>query len=200
MQQSKPVKYVQSTAGRLLTTGYVAAACQVSVVAVKKWIAHGKLPAIRTPGGHFRIADADFERFRAEYRFAGAGAPRPRVLIVDDEPDIVALIRERLAESKAWEVDTASRGYEGLLKVGTFRPDVLVLDLRMPHMDGFEVCRLVKSNPATRGTSILAISGDGSPSTVKRALGSGANAFLAKPFAIADLEEHLSRLTVKARA
>jgi excisionase family DNA binding protein len=186
--------------GRLRTTGYVAAACQVSVVAVKKWIAQGKLHAIRTPGGHYRIAADDFDRFRAQYRFAGGAAPPARVLIVDDEPQIVALIADRLAESEEWRVDTAGEGYEGLLKVGTFRPDVLVLDLRMPHMDGFEVCRRVKSNPATRGTSILAISGDGSPSTARRALSSGADAFLAKPFAIADLEEHLTRLTVKARA
>lgn len=200
MQQSKLMKHVQPTTGRLFTTGYVAAACQVSLVAVKKWITQGKLRAIRTPGGHYRIAAAEFERFRAEYRFIGGSTPPARVLVVDDEPEIAALIRDHLGESEAWEVDVASQGYEGLLKVGTFRPDVLVLDLRMPNMDGFEVCRRVKSNPVTRSTSILAITGDVSPSVAKRALRSGADAFLTKPFEMEDLEEHLNRLAVKARA
>ena len=191
---------MKPTAGRLFTTGYVAAACQVSLVAVKKWITQGKLRAIRTPGGHYRIAADELERFRAKYRFTEGSTLPARVLVVDDEPEIAALIRDRLGESEAWEVDAASQGYEGLLKVGTFRPDVLVLDLRMPNMDGFEVCRLVKSNPATRSTSILAITGDTSPGLAERALRSGADAFLAKPFEMADLEEHLTRLTVMARA
>lgn len=193
------MKQTPPSAERLFTTGYVAAACQVSLVAVKKWIMQGKLRAIRTPGGHYRIAADELDRFRAQYRFAVRAVAPTRVLIVDDEPEIAMLIREQLAQSEAWEVDTASRGYEGLLKVGTFRPDVLVLDLWMPNMDGFEVCRLVKSNPATRSTSILAITGDASPAVAERALRSGADAFLIKPFNLADLEERLTRLTEKAR-
>ena len=199
MKQSKLMKYLPP-ASRLVTTGYVAAACQVSLVAVKKWITQGKLRAIRTPGGHYRIAADELERFRAEYRFTAGSTAPARVLVVDDEPEIATLIRDRLGESGAWEVDAASQGYEGLLKIGTFRPDVLVLDLRMPNMDGFEVCRRVKSNPVTRSTSILAITGDPSPSVARRALRSGADALLTKPFELADLEEHLNRLTVKARA
>jgi excisionase family DNA binding protein len=194
------LKPTQPFSQRLFTTGYVAAACQVSSVAVKKWIMKGKLRAIRTPGGHYRIAAAELDRFRAQYRFADGSRPRARVLIVDDELQIATLIRDRLAQKEAWDVDTATQGYEGLLKVGTFRPDVLVLDLRMPNMDGFEVCRRVKSNPSTRSTSILAITGDASPGVADRALRSGADAFLTKPFNLAELEEHLDRLTLKARA
>lgn len=193
------MKQTQPSSERLFTTGYVAAACQVSSVAVKKWITQGKLRAIRTPGGHYRIAADELDRFRAQYRFAGGSRPRARVLIVDDEPEIAMLIRDRLAQSEAWEVDTANQGYEGLLKVGTFRPHVLVLDLRMPNMDGFEVCRRVKSNPATHSTSILAITGDASPGVAERALRSGADAFVTKPFNLAELEERLNRLMLKAR-
>ena len=193
------MKQVKPEPTRVHTTGYVAAACQVSVVAVKKWIAQGKLRAIRTPGGHYRIAADELERFRNEYRFPGRGTTPGRVLVVDDEPEIAALIRDSIGDSAQWEIDAASEGYDGLLKVGTFRPDVLVLDLKMPHMDGFEVCRRVKSNPATRSISILAITGDAAPAVAERALRSGADAFLAKPFRIADLQQHLDRLTVKAR-
>jgi excisionase family DNA binding protein len=182
------------------TTGYVAAACQVSVVAVKKWIAQGKLRAIRTPGGHYRIAADELERFRNEYRFPGRATTPGRVLVIDDEPEIAALIRDSFSDTTQWEIDAASEGYDGLLKIGTFRPDVLVLDLRMPNMDGFEVCRRVKSNPATRSISILAVTGDAATSVAERALRSGADAFLTKPFRIADLHQHIDRLTIKARA
>ncbi|HUF94236.1 MAG TPA: response regulator [Candidatus Limnocylindria bacterium] len=194
MKQEKP----EPT--RVHTTGYVAAACQVSVVAVKKWIVQGKLKAIRTPGGHYRIAADELERFRAEYHFPGEAAAPGRVLVVDDEPEIAAFIRDGIGQSARWEIEVASEGYDGLLKVGTFRPDVLVLDLKMPNMDGFEVCRRVKGNPLTRSVSILAITGDPALSVADRALRSGADAFLAKPFRIADLRQHLERLTVKARA
>src|SRR5687767_3206463 len=82
------MKQPQPSSLRLFTTGYVAAACQVSSVAVKKWIAQGKLRALRTPGGHYRIAAEELDRFRAQYRFAGGSRARSRVLIGDDEPEI----------------------------------------------------------------------------------------------------------------
>jgi excisionase family DNA binding protein len=178
---------------KYLTTGDAARACDVSLVAVKKWIRQGKLRAIRTPGGHFRIPVDEFERFRAEYRFGGGGRRR-RILVVDDEPDIVAIITETLRADARWEIAAAANGYEGLLKVGTFRPDLLVLDLRMPRIDGFEVCRRVKGDDATRATKILAISGFGGEGARNEALGAGADAFLAKPFFTRQLDQEVRRL------
>jgi excisionase family DNA binding protein len=196
----KHVKQTKPDPHKILTTGYVAAACQVSLVAVKKWIRQGKLKAIRTPGGHYRITAAEMERFRAEYQFPGSLTPRVRVLVVDDEPEILSLVRDTLDGEAGWELDTASDGYEGLLKVGTFRPDVLVLDLRMPRLDGFEVCRRVKSNPATRSTRIIAITGHTGREMAERALRSGADACLTKPFRTNDLHDELTRLTDRPRA
>lgn len=179
---------------KYLTTGDAARACDVSLVAVKKWIRQGKLRAIRTPGGHFRIPADEFERFRAEYRFGRGSARRRRILVVDDEPDIVAMISEALRVDARWEIGAAANGYEGLLKVGTFRPDLLVLDLRMPRIDGFEVCRRVKGDDATRATKILAISGFGGEGARDDALAAGADAFLAKPFFTRQLEQEVRRL------
>lgn len=179
---------------RYLTTGDAARACDVSLVAVKKWIRQGKLRAIRTPGGHFRIPVDEFERFRAEYRFGGGGARRRRILVVDDEPDIVSMITESLRAEPRWEIASAANGYDGLLKVGSFRPDLLVLDLRMPRLDGFEVCRRVKSDDAIRATKILAISGFGGEGARDEALEAGADAFLAKPFFTRQLDAEVRRL------
>ena len=142
---------------RYLTTGQVAEACEVSLVTVKKWIGHGKLKAFRTPGGHFRVSIDEFRRLRTAYGFPAEPEVR-RILVVDDNPQMVEVIFDALRSRRpAAKLEAASDGYEGMLKVGMFRPHLLVLDLRMPAVDGFEVCRRIKGNPATRTTKILAI-------------------------------------------
>jgi len=71
--------------------------------------------------------------------------------VVDDSPIVVDFVMDTLRDVlPGSELEDASNGYEGLLKVGTFCPELLVLDLRMPGLDGLEVCRRIKANPATR--------------------------------------------------
>jgi excisionase family DNA binding protein len=180
---------------RFLTTGHVARACQVSVVAVKKWIRGGKLKAFQTPGGHFRIAADEFERFRLTHHFPPEREEPLRILVVDDDPQIVEVLLLVLrALRPAPKLEAASSGYEGLLKVGTFRPHVLVLDLRMPGLDGFEVCRRIKGDPVTRTTRVLAITAYPAESTKEEVLRCGADAFLTKPFMIKEVKAQVQRL------
>lgn len=181
--------------GRFLTTGHVARVCGVSPVAVKQWIRTGKLDAYQTPGGHYRISAEAFAAFRETYGMPEEAPRLPRVLVVDDEPEVVNAIVDTLAvDPPTLEIATASDGYEGLLKVGTFRPDLLVLDIRMPRIDGFEVCRRVKSSEDTKATRILAISGVHLDGQEENALEAGADAFLAKPFRLDDLRATVGRL------
>ena len=166
----------------LYTTGEVAARFAVSRVAVKKWIKRGKLVALRTPGGHFRVLGEQLERYDHP------PAEAPRILVVDDEDVVLDVIADGLRTF--WpdaKLETASDGYEGLIKLGAFRPNLAVIDIRMPVLDGFEVCRRVKSNPFTRDTKILAISAHDLPTVGARALKAGADRFLAKPFSISAL-------------
>lgn len=180
---------------RYLTTGRVSQACGVSLVTVKKWIAQGKLRAVRTPGGHFRIGRQEFERFQSAYGFQEEETDLPRVLVVDDDPQIVELILDALRRTRtAPKLEAAFDGYEGILKVGTFRPHLLVLDLRMPGLDGLEVCRRIKSNPATRTTKILAVTAFPQDFAKAAALEAGADAFLTKPFTLRALKAHVRRL------
>jgi excisionase family DNA binding protein len=183
------------TERRYLTTGDVAKACEVSSASVKKWIGQAKLRAIRTPGRHFRIPVEEFQRFRAAYGFPLERQPARRILVVDDSSIVVDFIvdalRDLWPESK---LESASNGYEGLLKVGTFCPDLLVLDLRMPGLDGFEVCRRVKVNPATRTTRILVITAFVDEGTAEEARRSGADGFLRKPLRLHDLKAEVERL------
>jgi excisionase family DNA binding protein len=180
---------------RYLTTGQVAKACQVSLMAVKKWIRQGKLKAFQTPGGHFRIAEDEFQRFQATHRFPVQREGPPRILVVDDNPEIVEMLLGLLETTRPTpKLEGASNGYEGLLKVGTFRPHLLVLDLRMPDLDGYEVCRRIKGDPATQATKVLAITAYAEESAREAALKSGADAFLAKPFANKELLAQVRRL------
>jgi excisionase family DNA binding protein len=184
---------------RFLTTGQIAAACQVTIPTVKRWIREGHLAAFQTAGGHFRVTEDEFRRFQAAHRIpveraaAPAEAP-PKILIVDDDASLVDTLWEALSWEGRYKVEVAHDGYEGLIKVGSFAPRLLILDLRMPGLDGFQVCRRVKADPATRDTRILAITGHGGTSTREQILEAGADGFLTKPISLNDLHQEIARL------
>jgi excisionase family DNA binding protein len=167
---------------RYLTTGEVARRCQVSVGTVKNWIEAGKLEAFRTPGRHFRIRASELRRFQAAFGFGSkADDESPRILVVDDQRDFVDLALDALKDLvRGARVEGACGGYEGLLKIGSFQPQLLVLDLRMPGLDGFEVCRRVKEAPETKATKIVAMTGFGDDQAEQLALTCGADAFVIK--------------------
>lgn len=184
---------------RYLTTGQVSKACEVSLVTVKKWISQGKLKAFRTPGGHFRVSADEFQRLRTTYGFPAEPKVSPRILVVDDDPGMVSLVSDALRGiRRPLKLEAAFDGYEGILKVGTFLPHLLVLDLRMPGVDGFEVCRRIKRDPATRATRILAITAYPEDSAREKAFEYGADAFLTKPFTIKELKALVRRLIKSA--
>jgi excisionase family DNA binding protein len=184
---------------RFLTTGEIAAACQVTIPTVKRWIREGHLAAFQTAGGHFRVTDEEFRRFQGAHRIPprAADAPAavvPKILIVDDDVALLETLWEALSSEHRYKVEVAQDGYEGLIKVGSFAPNLLILDIRMPGLDGFQVCRRVKADPATKGTRILAISGHGGATSREQILEAGADEFLEKPIALDDLYAAVSRL------
>jgi excisionase family DNA binding protein len=167
---------------------------EVSPAAIKKWIQQGKLAAFRTPGGHFRILADEFERFQKTHGFGtGTGDPL-RVLVVDDQRDVAdAIVTSLSAFYPRVRMETAANGFEGLLKIGTFRPDVLLLDLSMPGMDGFEVCRQIKRDPVIRDTKVVVMAAQ-SLDAEPRALEAGADGVLSKPFEADAVRGLLARL------
>ena len=166
---------------RYLTTGEVASRCQVSVGTVKNWIEAGQLEAFRTPGRHFRIRASALRRFQAAFGFAAEPDEGPRILVVDDQRDFVdlalATLKELLPDAR---LEGACGGYEALLRIGSFQPHLLLLDLRMPGLDGFEVCRRVKETPESKGTKIVAMTGFADDQAESAALACGADAFVSK--------------------
>jgi excisionase family DNA binding protein len=179
---------------RYLTTGEVGEMLEVSPAAIKKWIQQGKLSAFRTPGGHFRILADEFERFRKTHGFGRADGEPARVLLVDDQREVAdVLVAALRGHDPRARMETAAYGFEGLLKVGTFRPDVLLLDLGMPGMDGFEVCRQLKRDPVIRETKVVAMT-DRVLDAEPRAMEAGADGVLFKPLEAAAVRRLLTRL------
>ncbi len=185
---------------KYLTTGDVARACEVSLVALKRWIRNGKLKAFSTPGGHLRISVDEFHRFRTAYGFPSEAEEPLKVLVVDDNSEMVRFIFDAFrADRPGAKLEAAFDGYEGLIKVGTFHPHLLILDLRMPGLDGFQVCRKVKADPITRSIKILAVTAYLEDNARERILEAGADGFLPKPFQLAELTAEVARLVGLAR-
>lgn len=184
-----------------LTTGDVAAYCHVTSTTVINWITQGKLKAYQTPGGHYRIHREDFKMFLKDY-----GIPlradffleeKRKILVVDDEPGIIELIIKILRyHFPGFVVATAGDGYEAGVQVVTFAPDMIILDLLMPHIDGFEVCRKVKASPRTSNVKILIITAHPENQNIERALACGADDYLLKPFTVEELVEKVSALLI----
>jgi two-component system, OmpR family, response regulator VicR len=180
---------------RYLTTGEVASRCQVSVGTVKNWIDAGKLEAFRTPGRHFRVRASELRRFQAAFGFGAESDESPKILVVDDQQDFVDLALDALRDLvPGARVEGVCGGYEALLRIGSFQPHLLVLDLRMPGLDGFEVCRRVKEAPASKGTKILAMTGFEDDQAEQLALTCGADAFVSKRAGLATLGRWITSL------
>jgi DNA-binding response OmpR family regulator len=109
-----------------------------------------------------------------------------RVLIVDDEPDVVDLVRYHMVKA-GFEVLIANNGHDALKIARSDRPDVILLDLMLPGIDGQEVCRLLKSDPATAETGVLMLTAKGGTNDRVKGLELGADDYVAKPFSPKEL-------------
>jgi len=177
-----------------LTTRQAAAHCRVSIPTLRRWIRTGELGAYLTPGGHRRIDLDEFQRFlhaHARPAYPVAPEPRTRVLLVDDEPLVVQMLHDLLADGP-FAIETATDGYEALVKVGTFRPALIILDVVLAGLDGIEACRCLRRMPETREVRILGVTGH--PSMVPVLLGAGADACVTKPLDLDVVCREIKRL------
>lgn len=184
----------------VFTTFEAAKLCHVSPLSIINWVNAGRLPAFRTPGGHRRIRREDLLLFMRDNGLPipeemQKGSGRRKVLVVDDEPSIRELLSEHLStRTSPYEVSSAADGFEAGRLVATFRPDVVLLDLRMPGVDGFQICRTIKADPETTNTVVIAMTGYYSPETEARVLECGAVRCLAKPLDPTTLSAYIDTL------
>lgn len=165
---------------------------------VVNWIDGGLLKAFRTPGGHRRVLANDLQAFLVRHsmpvppELAVQDVP-VCVAVVDDEPELAHVVaRAILAEHPDYQVVEANDGFQAGTMVSTHRPQVVILDLKMPGIDGFEVCRLIRTNEATKHATVIAITAYPSAENQDRILSAGAKMCLEKPLDLAELVRHVA--------
>ena len=178
----------------IFTTHEVSKLLQVNPRSVINWIEQDLLKSYRTPGGHRRISRGDLLAFLRKHEIPIPSAlteEKLKVLIVEDEDSIVTILTTFFERQEAYEVNSASDGITALIDIGRSQPDLIVLDILIPGVDGLEVCRRIKKNPSNR-TAIIAMSGQ--PEVESKILQAGADCFLPKPLDLDRLLEESKRL------
>ena len=187
-----------------LSTFDVAKMLQVDPGSVANWVDGGLLKAHRTPGGHRRVAAEDLLEFLRAHEMPVPAELREgpvRVVVVDDEPAMTQMIAKAIRAAHAeYEVTEAHDGFGAGTVVATVRPDVVVLDLRMPGMDGFEVCRQIKSHEITRRATVIAVTAYPTQESSERILECGAKLCLSKPLDVDELLAEIEAGVTEARA
>jgi excisionase family DNA binding protein len=178
----------------IYTTHEISRLLHVNPRSVINWIEQSLLPSYRTPGGHRRIRREDLLAFLRKHQIptpASLVDEKFNILIVEDEIEIVKILETFFSRQGGYEIHSASDGITALIEVGRAKPDLLILDIMIPGVDGVEVCRRIKADSANR-TAIIAISGQ--PEWEKRILQAGADAFMAKPLDLEKLHNEAKRL------
>jgi excisionase family DNA binding protein len=184
---------------KFFTTKQIAEMCGVHITTAIRWIDAGSIQAYRTPGGRRRVAADELRTFLEKHKIPvelKIAGPRPLVIVVDDDELVLRGLGRQLNARGRWEVLTVSSGYDALLIIGQRVPDLVVLDLVMPRVDGFEVCRSIKSSPVTKKVKIIAVTGRYSSDVERRVKELGAEACYAKE----EVAQHLAELVERALA
>jgi excisionase family DNA binding protein len=147
----------------LLSIAQVAKYCHVERSTVYRWIKIGQLNSAKGPSGSVRVKREELRKFLQEYDFTIPHEllteEKPKILIVDDDIVSIKAMVTQLQHFGNWKIEFAEDGYEACIKAGSFGPDVMLLDIRMPKMSGIEVCRKIKSTPDTKNIHIVLITG-----------------------------------------
>jgi excisionase family DNA binding protein len=190
---------------RFFTTSEIAHYCTVSSDGVLKWLKSGKLRAFCTPGGHYRICAEDFRAFLDKFdipvdeTFFRGSVRRRSVLVVDDDPNIREIVRRLLnGMDEDMHVAEASDGYEAGIKIGSLRPDLVIMDVMMPRVDGISLCKSIRENPKTETIKVLAITAFPEQDNVKKMYDAGADLCLIKPLQFENFRLEVTRLLNKA--
>lgn len=177
---------------QVFTTGEAAEVCNVSQQTIIRCFDSGRLNGFRVPGSRFRrIPRAELIKFmRAnDIPLTPLDPGALRVLVVDDEPEILALFRDTFGADDRFELETAANGYDAGRLTESFKPDVVFLDYMLPDINGDLVCKRIREHDELSGAQIIFISGVVEPSEVDKLLQAGADDFVKKPFDIQKLME-----------
>ena len=188
----------------VFTTGEAAKICKVSQQTIIRCFDNGQLKGFRVPGSKFRRIPRE-----ALYRFMrDNGIPtdalesgKRKVLLVDDDPEIIELLNRALLDDGRFEVKLAGNGFDAGMMVKEYRPDLIVLDVMLPDINGKEVCHRVRADPNLEEVRIICISGMVEDDKIAELKLAGADDFVHKPFDVDMLIERMcAQLEMEAPA
>ena len=169
-----------------LTLGQAARFLGVAQSTIRKWSDQGRVPAFYTPGGHRRYRRADLETFLERSGPGGQPKGGPLVLLVDDDPKVRELVRINL-EFEGYTVREAGDATEGLAAIDEAKPDLVLLDVMMPHVDGWEMLRRMQERYGVGSIPVVMFSGKADQQSEEQATSRGAQGFVGKPFDLQQL-------------
>jgi two-component system, OmpR family, response regulator len=181
----------------VFTTGEAAEICKVSQQTIIRCFDSGRLKGFRVPGSRFRRIPRD-----ALIQFMKDNGIPPdqlesgkiKVLVVDDDPEIVELFVDVLERDGRFEVRTADSGYTAGIVTNEFKPDLIILDYMLPDINGNVVCRTIREREEFATTKIIIVSGVVNQDEINDLLKSGADEFIKKPFNIERVIERVGQL------
>jgi two-component system, OmpR family, response regulator RpaA len=181
----------------VFTTGEAAKICKVSQQTIIRCFDSGQLKGFRVPGSRFRRIPRDIL-----YKFMkDNGIPtdalesgKRKALVVDDDVELVELIRDVLEADGRFEVRVANNGFDAGMMVKEYKPDILVLDVMLPDINGKEVCQRVRTDSTLDDVRIICISGMVEQDKIDDLKKSGADDFMQKPFEIEALVARMCKL------
>ncbi len=175
--------------------------CNVSSKTIINWVEAGHIKAYRTVGGHRRIKKSDLEVFMQKQGIpipipiAKDEDARKKILVVDDDLIIVESIVQALEEDKFnYDVISASDGFEAGLQVNHFNPDLLILDIMMPDIKGYEVCKKIKTDKKTKHIKIIVLSAYLDDEKFAKMKKYGADVCFSKPLPLSKLKDEVAAL------
>jgi excisionase family DNA binding protein len=183
----------------ILTVSQAGKYCRVSPKTIINWIDAGHLKAYKTVGGHRRIKQEDLDQFLKEKGMPlpeeAKGEEKKKILVVDDDKIIVETIVQALEEDEfGYEMISASDGFEAGLQVNHFKPDLMILDIMMPDINGYEVCQKLKSVSETQDIKIIVLSAYLDDDAFKKMKEYGADACFSKPLPLEQLKYEVAKL------
>ena len=181
----------------VFTTGEAAKICKVSQQTIIRCFDNGTLKGFRVPGSRFRrIPRNELYSFMRDNGIPtdALESGKRKLLIVDDDQDLVDLMSDAFARDGRWEIKTANNGFDAGMLVKEFRPDLVVLDIMLPDINGKEVCQRVRADSTLEQVKIICISGMVEQDKIMDLKSAGANDFLQKPFDIETLVERMCNL------
>ena len=179
--------------GEWLTLGQAARFLGVAQSTIRKWSDQGRVPAFYTPGGHRRYRRGDLERFLERSGPRGQQHAGPLILLVDDDERVRELIRVNL-EFEGYRIREAGSAAEGLAAIEDARPDLILLDVMMPQVDGWEMLRRVQEQHGMGAIPVVMFSGKADGGEEEAAAERGAQAFVGKPFDVQQLIEQTKQI------